>query len=83
MPPSAGGRNRRMILREADGIPNPVVFVEDFAGQPERPDAGRDATIDGDLQQRVLEFVQGAAVAQRGAEMQLEFIGPVERRQHA
>ncbi len=50
---------------------------------PKRFDAGRNAAIDGDLRERVLQFVPCHAIAQRGAYMERELLRPVERGEHS
>src|SRR6266446_443600 len=57
-------------------------FLEDVAGGLEGVEAGRDAAIDGDLQEDLLDLLLGEAVGQRAVDMQLELGPAIERRQH-
>src|SRR6266566_6292725 len=55
---------------------------EGFARISKGVDAGRYAAIYGDLEQNFLDFVLGQPVLQRALDVQLQFMGPVERAQH-
>ena len=57
--------------------------VEHLAGQPECLDTRRHAGVHHHLDQRVAQFVECAAVAQRTAEVQLELVRAVERGEDA
>ena len=54
-----------------------------WRAEAERLDAGRDAGVDRDLDQRVAQLVEGAAVAERTPEVGLELLGPVQRGEEA
>src|SRR6516162_10406484 len=59
-----------------------LVLGEDFARVTKSGDRGRHAGIDRDLHEHLANFFLGHAVAQRAADMQLELVFAVERRQH-
>src|SRR6185312_9193020 len=59
-----------------------ATFLEDAACGLEGIEAGRDAAIDRDLQEDLLDLLLGEAVVQRAVDMQLELGAAVERRQH-
>src|SRR6516165_3578920 len=57
-------------------------LLEGLARVAEGVDPRRHAAIDRDLQQDFLDLVPGQAVLQRALDVQLQFVGPVERAEH-
>src|SRR3954468_10671684 len=59
-----------------------VYFLEGVARDAEAVDPSRNAAIDGDLQEDLLDLLLGKAVFQRRLDVQLQLMGAVERADH-
>ncbi len=58
-------------------------ILESFARQPETVDAGGDAAITRNLKEDLLQFIFGETVLNSAANMQLQLMRAVERRDHS
>ena len=65
--------NARMVIGRG-WVGRDALGVEHLAAEPERLDAGRDAGVDRDLDQRVAQLVERGAVADRALEVGLELV---------
>jgi len=73
--------NRRRRLKKRWWKSNPRLF-EDFLGDAEAFYPRRNSAIDHRAQQHFLDVRLSQTVVERAADMRLQFIGAVERRQH-
>src|SRR4029453_9333074 len=65
-----------------NGLLEDALLLKDFPRDAERFDTRRDTGIDRDLNERVADFLRGAAVAERAPNMKLEFGAAVQRGDH-
>ena len=57
-------------------------FLERLARRPEAVNARRNPAIDRDLKKYLLDLILGETVFQRGLDMQLQLMRPIERGDH-
>src|SRR5690606_36649273 len=66
-----------------DALLTDAHLLENFLGETETINSGRHAAVNGNLQKDFAQFFLGDAVVQRTANMNLQFMRAIERRDHS
>jgi len=85
----SAGEHARPLLHEIPNRSRPAsatLFVlqllERLAGRPEAVNARGNPAINRDLKEYLLDLILGEAIFQRGLDVQLQFMRPIERADH-